>query len=87
MSMMIKLPIGRRVNSSPVIYKQGGSFCKKCRIEYDFDETLHLLKKAKNKKTTGPRCEYCDKLVTTGRGGEHGHTFWNLMRKLGSMKP
>lgn len=77
-----RLPIGRPLESSPNIILKGGSFCRVCRIAYTFEETKYLLELAEQKGTTGPRCYYCNRLLTTRTRKNSRHLFWEKIRKL-----
>jgi len=77
-----KLPIGK-YSDNPVKYiREGGSFCRSCRIAFTFEETKLLFEQAMKKGTTGPRCPYCNRSLTTRtRKGTYHNLFWKKLRE------
>lgn len=75
------LPIGQYSDNPVKFLKEGGGFCRRCRIAYTFEEAKQLLEEAEKKGTTGPRCCYCNRLLTTRTRKGNRHSFWKRIRE------
>ena len=77
--------IGHRVkNVSGNWYINGGTFCCRCSVAFDFDESLkiYLDDKRKGRKHGIPRCPHCGQSLRTRSKPQPRSGFWDRIEKI-----
>lgn len=77
--------IGHKVkNVGGKWYINGGTFCCRCTVAYDFAESykLYLRDKEMLRKHGIPRCPYCCQSLRTRSKPKSGSGFWKRVDKL-----
>lgn len=77
--------IGHKVkNVGGKWYISGGTFCCRCAVAFNFDESmqLYLRDKEMQRKHGIPRCLYCSQSVRTRSKPKNRSGFWEKIDKL-----